>query len=70
MRSRAGVVLDDPNTGLYCPIWMEIEARSQCENVYPAPMADLVARSALDGWPTRRREFFEAATSFWPPANR
>jgi 8-oxo-dGTP diphosphatase len=61
---------DDHNAGLYYPIQMKIEALSRHDNVFPAAVADLVARSVLYGWPAQTREFFEAATSVWPPANR
>ncbi len=42
---------DDPRLGIHTPVWMPIEELSQHENVYPVGVAELVAKSARDGWP-------------------
>lgn len=41
---------DDPNQGTYTPIWMPIEELTKHDNVYPAAVAELVARSVRAGW--------------------
>jgi 8-oxo-dGTP pyrophosphatase MutT (NUDIX family) len=42
---------DDPDEGVYDPIWMPIEALSLHQNIYPADVANLVIRSVSKGWP-------------------
>jgi 8-oxo-dGTP diphosphatase len=42
---------DDPNQGIYAPVWMPVEELIKHDNVYPASVAELVARSLSDGWP-------------------
>jgi 8-oxo-dGTP diphosphatase len=42
---------DDPNEGVYIPIWMPLEELPQHENVYPADVAALVTASLSCGWP-------------------
>ena len=41
---------DDPEEGIYIPIWMPIDELSQHTNVYPADVARLVVRSMKEGW--------------------
>jgi len=41
---------DDPQEGIYIPIWMPIEEMAKKDNVYPANLAQLVATSVKEGW--------------------
>ena len=42
---------DDPEQGIYIPIWMPIEELPRHENIYPEGVAKLVLESRLAGWP-------------------
>jgi 8-oxo-dGTP diphosphatase len=42
--------LDDPQKGMYIPIWMPIEELSQHTNIYPVEVARLVVKSMKEGW--------------------
>lgn len=41
---------DNPQKGIYIPIWMPIEELPQHANIYPAEVARLVVKSVTDGW--------------------
>jgi hypothetical protein len=41
---------DNPQKGLYIPVWMPIEELAQHANIYPADLAGLVIRSVKEGW--------------------
>jgi len=41
---------DDPETGMYIPMWMPIEELSTRENVFPIDLARLVVESKINGW--------------------
>lgn len=41
---------NDPEEGVYIPIWMPIEELSQHENIYPVALANLVMQSKTSGW--------------------
>jgi 8-oxo-dGTP pyrophosphatase MutT (NUDIX family) len=41
---------DDPESGVYIPIWMDIDELPQHTDVHPADMAALVVSSAKEGW--------------------
>lgn len=41
---------DDPEEGIYIPIWMAIRQFPLYENIYPASVARLVVRSVAEGW--------------------
>ena len=43
---------DDPAQGVYIPVWMPLSELPEHDNVYPAEVAELVARSVEGGWPT------------------
>ena len=43
---------DDPQEGIYIPVWMPIEELSQHEKVFPVEVAELVVQSKTDGWPS------------------
>lgn len=42
---------DDPEEGVYVPVWMSIDELSQHEKVFPEDVAKLVVKSITDGWP-------------------
>jgi 8-oxo-dGTP pyrophosphatase MutT (NUDIX family) len=42
---------DDPDEGLYAPVWMSIDALPLHQNIYPADVVKLVLRSVSEGWP-------------------
>lgn len=41
---------NDPQEGIYIPIWMPIKELSQHENIYPVALAILVLQSRPSGW--------------------
>lgn len=41
---------DNPEEGVYIPIWMPIDELSRHENVYPESVASLVLDSRVNGW--------------------
>jgi len=41
---------DDPEEGIYIPIWMPIDQLPLYNNIHPASVAKLVVRSVTDGW--------------------
>jgi mutator protein MutT len=41
---------DDPEEGIYIPIWMPIDQLPLYNNIYPASVANLVVRSVTNGW--------------------
>jgi 8-oxo-dGTP pyrophosphatase MutT (NUDIX family) len=57
---------DDPNDGIYIPVWMPLMDLSE-HDVYPAQIAALVCRSVTQGWPAQALEFFEKAATHRPP---
>lgn len=42
---------DDPQEGIYIPIWMPVDELSKHEKIFPADLAGLVVRSTIEGWP-------------------
>ncbi|MCK6585153.1 MAG: NUDIX domain-containing protein [Anaerolineales bacterium] len=42
---------DNPQEGIYIPIWMPIEELPKHENVHPAEVAKLLLKAQTDGWP-------------------
>lgn len=42
--------LDNPQKGIYIPIWMPIEELSQHTNIYPVDVMRLVVKSVKEGW--------------------
>lgn len=42
---------DNPNQGIYEPIWMSLDELPEHENVYPADVTSLVLQSLESGWP-------------------
>jgi 8-oxo-dGTP pyrophosphatase MutT (NUDIX family) len=41
---------NNPEEGIYIPIWMPIERLSEYQNIYPDSVAKQVIRSVTDGW--------------------
>jgi len=41
---------NDPDEGIYIPIWMPIDELSLHKNIHPADVARLVIRSRQEGW--------------------
>ena len=41
---------EDPEEGIYSPIWVPIAELPHYQNVYPADVAKLVAKSVKEGW--------------------
>ena len=44
---------NDPDEGIYVPIWMPIAELLQHVNIYPADLARLVVKSVRAGWPKK-----------------
>jgi mutator protein MutT len=51
--------LEDPQKGMYIPIWMPIEELPQHTNIYPAEVAKLTVCAAQEGWPSEPVVVFE-----------
>ena len=51
--------LDDPQKGMYIPIWMTIEELPQHPNIYPAEVAQLVINSVKEGWSREPAQIFD-----------
>jgi 8-oxo-dGTP diphosphatase len=41
---------DNPQKGLYIPMWMPVDELAKRTNVFPAELARLVVKSMQDGW--------------------
>lgn len=50
---------NDPQEGIYIPIWMPINELNQHENVYPAEVAKLILKAQATGWPVEPVVFNE-----------
>ena len=50
---------DNPEEGIYIPIWMPIDQLPLYDNIYPASVARLVVRSVTEGWKEADSVFFE-----------
>ena len=44
---------NDPDEGVYVPIWMPIAELPRRGNVYPVDLSKLVVKSVRDGWPKK-----------------
>ena len=42
---------DDPDEGIYIPIWMPVEELPLHKKIYPEEVVDLVLHSVTEGWP-------------------
>jgi 8-oxo-dGTP pyrophosphatase MutT (NUDIX family) len=50
---------DDPDEGVYIPIWMPVEQLSKHQNIYPESVAQQVIRSVHEGWAEKAAVVFE-----------
>lgn len=50
---------DNPQKGIYIPMWMPIEELRQHANIYPPEVARLVLRAVKEGWPQTPSVTFE-----------
>jgi 8-oxo-dGTP diphosphatase len=50
---------NDPEQGIYIPVWMPIEKLSGYQNIYPAAVAKQVSGSVQDGWAENSTISFE-----------
>ncbi|MGE5465132.1 MAG: NUDIX domain-containing protein [Syntrophothermus sp.] len=41
---------NDPDEGVYIPVWMPIEELTLHEKIFPREVVDLVLRSVMEGW--------------------
>jgi 8-oxo-dGTP diphosphatase len=41
---------EDPQEGVYFPIWMPVEELAQHHNIYPSDLTKLVIKSVREGW--------------------
>ena len=51
----------DPEEGIYIPVWMPIEELPLHTNIHPADVAKLVLKSIQEGWAEATGVFFEQA---------
>jgi 8-oxo-dGTP diphosphatase len=52
---------NDPDEGIYIPIWMSIDELPLHQNIYPARVSELVVRSLQEGWTESTSVFMEDA---------
>ena len=50
---------NDPQVGIYIPIWMPIDELPQHENIFPVNVATLVVKAKTDGWSSEPIEVIE-----------
>jgi 8-oxo-dGTP diphosphatase len=50
---------NDPDEGIYIPIWMPIQQLPQYQNIHPEFVKNLVLRSLTEGWQNNSSLFFE-----------
>ena len=50
---------DDPERGIYIPLWMQVDELAHHVNVYPVDLVRLVLKSLRDGWPPNPISIFE-----------
>ena len=50
---------NDPDEGIYIPIWMPIRQLPQYQNIHPEFVKNLVLRSLTEGWQNSSSLFFE-----------
>lgn len=50
---------NNPEEGIYIPIWMPIEELPLHENIYPAKVSELVVRSLSAGWEESPQVIYE-----------
>jgi 8-oxo-dGTP pyrophosphatase MutT (NUDIX family) len=50
---------DDPEEGIYIPVWMPIEELPLHEKIFPRSIVDLVLKSVTEGWGDGTAKFEE-----------
>ena len=50
---------DNPEEGIYIPIWMPLDKLSEYRNIYPESVAEQVIRSLTKGWAENSTMTFE-----------
>ena len=50
---------DNPNEGVYIPIWMPLDELPGHENLYPEAVKDLVVKALKEGWPDKLAVVYE-----------
>jgi len=50
---------NDPQEGIYIPIWMPIDEISRHEKIYPVDLAKLIVKATTDGWPNEPLDVWE-----------
>lgn len=50
---------DDPQEGIYIPVWMPVEELPRQEKVFPVDLAQLVVKAKTEGWPNEPMVVFE-----------
>jgi len=50
---------DDPETGIYIPLWMPVDELSDHADIYPVDLVRLVLKSLREGWPPNPISIFE-----------
>jgi len=50
---------NDPQEGIYIPIWMPIDELPRHEKIFPIQIAELVVKSTTDGLPSEPIEFVD-----------
>jgi 8-oxo-dGTP diphosphatase len=50
---------NDPDEGIYIPIWMPIQQLPQYQNIHPEFVKNLVLKSLTEGWQNSNSLFFE-----------
>ena len=50
---------NDPQEGIYVPVWMPIDELPQREKVFPVTVAKLVVKAKVDGWSSEPIEVIE-----------
>ena len=51
--------LDNPQKGIYIPIWMPIDELPQHTNIYPEDVKKLAIKSVKEGWSSNSKLTFE-----------
>ena len=54
---------EDPEEGIYIPVWVSINELPYHKNVHPAEVANMVSQAGTAGWPNEPVEFYEKSKS-------
>ncbi len=50
---------DDPQSGIYIPLWMPVDELPQHADVFPVDVSKLVVKAEANGWPDKSIEVWE-----------